>query len=162
MESANTTPDKEKKSSLGFTLNLVGIPAAVFAGFHAMRVSIRRGFYKSFARQGAFEELQKVRDKAHKALTDACDAGIRTDIKQDVIQLHKQYRYDVMKRVEKFGYRDMSDHFSALKNNERIESMIMFATISGIGIGALLAISNQVDKYANEQLQNQSQEQERG
>ena len=162
MENANTTPDKEKKKNLGFTLNLVGIPLTIYGGLRAAQIHIRRAFYKNFVRHGVFKDLQDERHEVYKKLTQECFDGLRDDIRKEVVEVEKKYRFDVMKRVEKFGYRNLSDHFGSLKRNERIDSMIMFATVSGIGIGALLAISNQVDKYANERLQNQSQEQERG
>lgn len=143
----NSLDEPPERSPVGKAVSFASLPLAFLGAFKAAQIRIRRGLYKNLAVQGAFDDLQKERHEVYKQITKDCLDDKLPHIREEVIKLEEAYHDAVVDRVHKLGYANLSDQFKSLKRNEKLDSILLFAGVSSVTIGALLTIANQIDKY---------------
>lgn len=154
----NEGDEPNKRSTVGAVLSIAAVPTALFGAFKAAQIRVRRALYKNLAVQGVFDDLQAERSKQYDKMVSDCLEGKTPHIREAQKELEEAYHADVVERVRTLGYEKLTDQFASLKRNEKLDSILLFAGVSSITIGALLTIANQYDKYAASALENKTAE----
>lgn len=139
-------PAKPPKSDPVDTLLHVGsIPAALVPGYFATEISIRRGAYKNLARHGLFNPEQAERNKEYTTIFERVAKGEAINPAAEFKWSEGKYRALVKNKFESMGLHGLSDYWKILARNQKLDALVLGATVSGIALGATLAVANMRD-----------------
>jgi len=133
----------EGDSSKGETssaLTLLSYPVGLVTGFQAAKTWIGMGSYKNLAKQELFGDVQQNRTAQYRDAVQKQAAGQVVDMPAEARRIEQEYHEAVGRKFETLGYRGIGDHWKGLQRRQRVESVMIGATVAGVTIGALLTI----------------------
>ncbi len=133
------------------TAKVTGAVVAIGATLITARTEISRAFFKSTNKgaNGAFTDLQKIRDDGINAVTNDAKFGRPVPDAMDRIKkITVEYDRAYMERRKMLGIRNMFnplsvfDEAKALKRHQWLEVIFATAAVASIAVGAILTISS--------------------
>jgi hypothetical protein len=140
-------PAKEKLPMWERMLNIVAYPISAAVGYYVGDASIRRSIYTNFAKRKHFVDLQTIQDTAIKAVMDEAKHNPAVNLSTAIHGINETYRQSVKSRFESWGMRGITDYWKGLHRNQKIEAIGLAITVSGIALGAMLTMSDHMDRF---------------
>lgn len=140
-------PAKEKMPLWERALNIAAYPISAAVGYFVADASIRRSIYTNFAKKKSFVDLQTIQDSAINALKDSVAHNPSINFGNELHAINETYRQSVKGRFESWGMKGITDYWKGLHRNQKIEAIGLAITVSGIALGAMLTMSDHLDRF---------------
>lgn len=122
---------------------LAGAAAGVAFTVATAAQETSKAFFKSYNKGGAFDDLQKERDKQIAAiLAPAIKDQHHINSGPTVADINRHYEAELIKRQELLGVNDLASQWKVLKTHQRKEVLFTTAAVASVALGAILAIAS--------------------
>ncbi len=125
-------------------VNMLTYPVAAYLGYTTIETAIRKSMYENFAKRGVFNDLQQQRKTQYlAAIAESEKRGDgKSKLAATIEKVEDDYRLNVRQWFRHHGLYDAGDFWQTLQHNQKIDALVMGATVSGIALGALLTVTH--------------------
>ncbi len=139
-------PKKESRSLLSRGLNLAAYPISAAVGYFTFNSDVHHEFYSNFAKRKMFADMQAPLSGKIDSIITSGMQDPHVDVPTEIRNMQDGYREAVNARIRNWGYKGMDDYWKALHDNQKLKIFAETTSVTGITFGALILLSNNIDK----------------